>query len=156
MILGALSSGVDWREFIKAVPSLKGTEVAAIEEVHSYLVSGGFVSEDGRLTHLGDVMLQNSISPIAYDEFKRRADEGIDILLTVRPLMYMKRIKGSLRSFLPPEDYYTEISAFKSRFYLSITLHDGSDELWIFTSGRLFEYENVSNPPVRVRSRRGS
>ncbi len=147
MILGALSSGMDWREFVKAVPSLKGTEVAAIEEVHSYLVSGGFVSEDGHLTRLGEVMLNNSISPIAYDEFKRRADEGVDILLTVRPLMYMKRIKGSLRSFLPPEDYYTEISAFKSRFYQSITLHDGSDELWIFTSGRLFEYENVSNPP---------
>lgn len=147
MILGAVASGTDWREFVRAVPSLKGASVPALEEVFSYLVSGGFVSEEGRLTPIGEVMLKNSISPIAYEEFKRRAREGLEPLLTVRPLMYLKRIKGSLRSFLPAEDYYTEVAAFKSRYYTTLTLDDGTAEVWIFTAGRLYEYPNISNPP---------
>ncbi len=147
MILGALSSGRDWREFLRTVPSLRDADLSALEEVFAHLVGGGFVTEDGSLTRVGEVMLQNSISPMAYEEFVRRANEGMDVLLTVRPLMYMKRIKGSLRSFLPPEDYYAELSAFKSLYYGTITLNDGSEELWIFTSGRLFDYPNISNPP---------
>ena len=147
MILGALSSGKDWREFLKAVPSLRDADLSALEEVFSYLVGGGFITEEGELTRIGEVMLRSSVSPIAYDEFRRRAREGVDVLLAVRPLMYMKRIKGSLRSFLPPEDYYAELSAFKSLYYGTITLNDGSEELWIFTSGRLFDYPNISNPP---------
>ena len=147
MILGALASGRDWREFLKAVPSLKDADLSALEEVHAYLIGGGFITEEGEVTRMGEIMLRNSISPMAYEEFRRRAHEGVDVLLTVRPLMYMKRIKGSLRSFLPPDDYYAELSAFKSLYYGTITLNDGSEELWIFTSGRLFEYPNISNPP---------
>ncbi|NPB04394.1 MAG: DEAD/DEAH box helicase [Thermotogae bacterium] len=146
MVMGAVASGVSWREFLRNVPSFRGFSEEIFEEVFAYLNASGYV-EDGSLTPIGKVLLKNSISPLAYDEFKRRSVEGIEPLLSVRPLMYMKRLRGSLRSFIPPDDYYTEISAFKSKYYTKITLNDGSDELWMFVSGRLYEYPNISNPP---------
>jgi len=147
MIMGAVASELDWRKFLGEIPSLKGAHIGVFEEVYSYLMGEGYISEEGKLTRLGEVMLKNAISPLAYDEFRRRADSNVEPLLTARPLMYMKRLKGSLRSFLPPEDYYMEVAAFKSKYYTTITLNDGSDELWIFVSGRLYEYPNISNPP---------
>ncbi len=146
MILGAVASSADWREFLRSVPSLQGVDVSFLEEVYAHLERGGFISDNG-LTPLGEVMLKSSISPIAYQEFKRRVSEGVEANLAVRPLMYMKRIKGSVKGFIPSDDYYGEVSAFKSKYYETLTLNDGTDELWMFVSGRLYEYPNVSNPP---------
>ncbi len=145
MILGAVNSaGKNWKRFISNMPSIRNLNEEFLESVYGYLEENGFI-HNGRLTRISKVLLMNSISPLSYIEMKERIYENLDILLCIRPLMYMKRIKGSLKSFLG-DDLYKEIYEFKRRISYDFN-EDGSDELWIFTNGRLFHYPNISNPP---------
>lgn len=145
MILGAVNSaGKNWKKFISNMPSIKNLDDGFLESIYEYLEENGFI-HNGRLTRIGRVLLMNSISPLSYIEMKERNEAKLNILLCVRPLVYMKKIKGSLRPFLG-DNLYKEIYEFKGR--VSYEFHDdGSDELWIFTNGRLFHYPNISNPP---------
>ncbi len=146
MVLGAVKvAGNNWKKFVSLVPSLKNVEGEFLEDVYAYLERSGFISK-GKLTNIGKILLQHSISPLGYIEMKRRWESGIDTLLTIRPLIYMKKITGSLQSFLK-DKFYEERMAFKTKYNFYDFPEDGTDELWAYLNGRLFHYPNISNPP---------
>ncbi|MEO0150083.1 MAG: hypothetical protein ABIL23_06660, partial [candidate division WOR-3 bacterium] len=146
MVLGAVEvAGNNWKKFVSLVPSLKNVEGEFLEDVYAYLEHYGFI-RNGKLTGIGEILLRHSISPLGYIEMKRRWESGIDTLLTIRPLIYMKKIKGSLRSFLK-DKFFEERMAFKTKYPFYDFPEDGTDELWAYLNGRLFHYPNISNPP---------
>lgn len=146
MVLGAVKvAGDDWKSFVSFIPSLKNVEGEFLDKVYKYLEGRGFIG-DGRLTRIGKILLKHSISPLGYLEMKRRWEKGVDTLLTLRPLIYMKKIKGSLKSFLN-DKIFEEKMAFKTKYHYYDFPDDGTDELWIYLNGRLFYYPNISNPP---------
>lgn len=146
MILGAIRvAGNNWRSFVSLVPSLKNVESQFLEYVYEYLEYNGFI-DDGKLTNIGKILLRNSISPLGYVEMKRRWENGIETLLNLRPLIYMRKIKDSLRGFLK-DRFYEERMAFKTKYPFYDFPEDGTDELWAYLNGRLFYYPNISNPP---------
>ncbi len=145
-VLGAVRfAGKDWISFLLKVPSIKYVSSSALNEIYDYLEKNGFV-EDGKLTEIGEVLLEGSISPLAYAEMKRRVNHGIETLLAIRPLFYMRKIKDSLANFLKEDLEYLkwEFSGIYKHFYFP---PDGTDEVWIYINGKLVVYPNISNPP---------
>lgn len=146
MILGAVKfAGRNWRAFLLNVPSVKKVPPYILDNIYDYLESKGFV-EDGKLTEIGKVLLEGSISPLAYAEMKRRLEGEVELLLSIRPLFYMKKIRDSLKSFLK-DDIYNLKWEFKWRYYEFDFPDDGTDELWMYINSKLIFYPNISNPP---------
>ncbi len=146
MVLGAVGyAGKDWISFLLNVPSIKSISFLTLKEVYDYLERSGFI-EDGKLTNIGEVLLEGSISPLGYMEMTRRLKGEIETLLTIRPLFYMKEIRGSLERFLKEdlEHLKWEFSRIYKNFYFP---SDGTDEVWIYINGKLIDYPNISNPP---------
>jgi len=149
MMLGSVKfAGKDWKSFLLNVPSIrripKNLDII-LQEMYNYLEDRGFI-ENGKLTEIGEVLLEGSISPLAYAEMRRRVENDMYVLLAIRPLFYMKKIKDSLKFFLK-ENIHDLRWKFRIEHGDFDFPNDGTDELWMYISGKLIDYPNISNPP---------
>jgi len=138
-------------EFLKNTFSFKDFEdKRKINFILDFLIEKKYI-ENNKVTKKGEFCLSSGIPPTAYEEFLRRTEINGDIFIKIRPLIWTKKIKDCLKTFLTKED----ILKFYDRSFLELLKpfdypEDGSHELIFYLKGGLFELRNVHNPPSEL------
>ncbi len=151
-ILSAYKFGEgDIMDFLNRTYSFRNlNDKKRIYKVLDFLIQKGYI-DNNRVSEKGEFCLSTGIPPTAYEEFLRRANIDGSLFIKVRPLIYTKRIKDCLKPFLSESDYHKfydkEIIKLLRPFDFP---EDGSHELIFYIMGKLFEIQNIHNPPYEL------
>ncbi|MCS7245323.1 MAG: helicase-related protein [candidate division WOR-3 bacterium] len=123
-------------------------DIKKLNDILGFLENKRYII-NGKITDKADFCISTGIPPTAYEEFLRRSKVEGNIFVKVRPLIYTKKIRDCLKSFLGEQDL--------AKFYKMTSYlipfgqpEDGSHELVFFTEGGLFKIPNIHNPPSEL------
>ena len=138
-------------DFLKKTFSFKNfNDKRKINFILDFLIEKKYI-ENNKVTKKGELCLSTGIPPTAYEEFLRRTKINGDVFIKIRPLIWTKRIKDCLKTFLTDED----VIKFYDRSFLEALRpfdypEDGSHELIFYIKGGLFKIRNIHNPPSEL------
>lgn len=149
ILIGFLYEGKNFRRFLKRTFSLKEfSSDPVIEDVYEWLEDTGYI-EKNRLSDKALFCIRSGMSPINYEEFLRRKLLGLEKVVVIRPLLFVKRFDG-LFEFVKRGESFPE-----DEFYIRSKLatcggecfSDNTHQFLFYIEGLTFKYPNLQNPP---------
>ncbi len=149
ILIGFLYEGKNFRKFLKKTFSLRDySEDPIIDQVYEWLEDTGYI-EGSRLSDKALFCIRSGMSPVSYEEFLRRKLLGIDRMVVVRPLLFVKRFDG-LYDFVregesfPEDDLYirSKLAPCGAECF-----GDNTHQFLFYIEGLTFKYRNVQHPP---------
>ncbi|SNZ12210.1 DEAD/DEAH box helicase [Hydrogenobacter hydrogenophilus] len=148
VLLGFLYEGGNYENFLTKTFSYRKVKKENLKTVMEFLISKGYINK-GKLTPKAIYCVRSGIPPTHFEEFLRRLSLNMDHLITLRPLLHMKKF-DSLYEFVKNgesfiEDYH--YVAGKLSLCGQKCLADNTDQFIFYTEGLTFKYPNISSPP---------
>ena len=149
VLIGFLYKGRNFRKFLKRTFSLKEySRDPLIDDIYEWLEETGYI-EKGRLSDKALFCIRSGMSPINYEEFLRRKVVGLEKLVVIRPLLFVKRFEG-LYEFVKRGETFPE-----DEFYIRSKLApcggecfaDNTHQFLFYIEGLTFKYRNIQHPP---------
>ncbi len=150
ILIGFLYEGKDYRKFLRKSFSLKElSEEETLEEIFEWLKGKGYI-DGNKLTDKALFCIKSGMSPINYEEFLNRKRLGMEDIVVLRPLLFVKRFDG-LFQFLRNYGTTFEEDLHYVRSKLTPCGHncfeDNTDQFLFYIEGLTFKYKNIQNPP---------
>ena len=149
ILIGFLYEGKNFRRFLRRTFSLKEfSRDPIIDDIYEWLEERGYI-ERGKLSEKALFCVRSGMSPLSYEEFLRRKLLGLDRLVVVRPLLFVKRFEGLYEfvrggeSFVEDDLYIREKLAPCGGECFS----DNTHQFLFYIEGLTFKYPNVQHPP---------
>ncbi len=149
ILIGFLYEGKNFRKFLKRTFSLKEfSKDPIIDDVYEWLKDTGYI-EKNRLSDKALFCIRSGMSPVNYEEFLRRKLLGLERLIVIRPLLFVKRFEG-LYEFVKRGESFPE-----DEFYIKSKLAtcggecfaDNTHQFLFYIEGLTFKYRNIQHPP---------
>lgn len=149
VLIGYLYEGEGFKRFLRRTFSLKDRwKDPLIDEVWEWLKEKGYI-ERGRLSDKALLCIRSGMYPTNYEEFLRRKLLGLDKLVLVRPLLFVKRFEG-LYEFLKEGETFPE-DELHIRQKLAPCggecFSDNTHQFLFYLEGLTFKYPNIHHPP---------
>ncbi|MGC8852486.1 MAG: DEAD/DEAH box helicase, partial [Hydrogenobacter sp.] len=148
VLLGFLYEGGNYENFLTKTFSYRKVKKENLKAVMEFLESKGYINK-GKLTQKAIYCVRSGIPPTHFEEFLRRLSLNMDHLITLRPLLHMKKF-DSLYEFVKNgesfiEDYHYVVG--KLSLCGQKCFFDNTDQFIFYTEGLTFKYPNISSPP---------
>jgi len=149
VLIGYLYEGKNFRKFLKRTFSLKEfSRDPVIDDIYEWLEDTGYI-EKNRLSDKALFCIRSGMSPINYEEFLRRKLLGLEKLITVRPLLFVKRFDG-LYEFVKRGESFVEDDLYIREKLAPCggeCFADNTHQFLFYIEGLTFKYPNVQHPP---------
>lgn len=151
ILVGYLYFGGNYKDFLRKTFSLRGISELLLQETEEFLRNYDYLTKD-ELSEKGMFCIKSGIPPFNFEEFLRRLrklKEFSEILVVIRPLLYMKKF-DSLFPFLENTERFERdlILIFnKISNFGSSCIDDNTHQFIFFTEGFTFYYPNIVSPP---------
>ena len=149
LLIGYLYEGENFRRFLERTYSLKDlARDPLIDEVYDWLKEKGYI-EGKKLSEKALFCVRSGMSPVSYEEFLRRKLLGLEKIVVVRPLLFMKTFEG-LYDFVrggetfPEDDMYVRSKVAPCG---QECFRDNTHQLLFYVEGLTFKYRNLQHPP---------
>ncbi|MEN2985062.1 MAG: DEAD/DEAH box helicase [Thermodesulfovibrionaceae bacterium] len=151
ILIGFLYLGERYEDFLRKTFSFKEIQKTTIAKTEDFLRNHNYIYRDS-LTEKGLFCIRSGIPPLNFEEFLRRlykAREFSDILVVIRPLIYMKKFDSLFPFIENNERFEKDIVTLLSRVshFGSSCINDNTHQFLFFTEGLTFYYPNIVNPP---------
>ncbi|WP_340690088.1 DEAD/DEAH box helicase [Hydrogenobacter thermophilus] len=148
VLLGFHYEGENYEKFLKKTYSYRNIKRSQLYKVVDFLLEKGYL-KDNRLTDKAHYCIRSGLPPTKFEEFLRRKLLQMDTLVTVRPLLHMKKF-DTLYYFVEKGESFEE-----DDFYVGSKLtlcgnkcyEDNTHQFIFYTEGLTFKYPNISSPP---------
>ena len=149
ILIGFLYEGKNFRRFLKKTFSLRDySRDPIIDEIYEWLEERGYI-EGKRLSDKALFCVRSGMSPVSYEEFLRRKLLGLEKVVVIRPLLFVKRFDG-LYEFVRRGESFPE-----DEFYIRSKLAhcggecfaDNTHQFLFYIEGLTFKYPNIQHPP---------
>ncbi len=149
ILIGFLYEGKNFKRFLRKTFSLRElSEDITVDRIYEYLVERGYI-EGNRLSDKALFCIRSGISPVNYEEFLRRKLIGLEDIVVVRPLIFVKRF-DSLYEFVKEGRSFKEDDVYVRNKLLPCgreCLEDNTHQFLFYIEGLTFKYRNIQNPP---------
>lgn len=148
VLLGFLYEGGNYENFLTKTFSYRKVKKENLKAVMEFLESKGYINK-GKLTQKAIYCVRSGIPPTHFEEFLRRLSLNMDHLITLRPLLHMKKF-DSLYEFVKNGESFVEdyhYVAGKLSLCGQKCFFDNTDQFIFYTEGLTFKYPNISSPP---------
>ncbi len=149
ILIGYLYEGKNFRKFLRRTFSLKEfSKDPLIDDIYEWLEDTGYI-ERGKLSDKALFCIRSGMSPVNYEEFLRRKLLGLERLIVIRPLLFVKRFDGLYefvkrgRSFVEDDLYIRE----KLAPCGGECFADNTHQFLFYIEGLTFKYPNIQHPP---------
>ncbi len=148
ILLGYLYEGANYRRFLERFYSFGRVAKKTVESVESFLKGKAYI-EKNSLTPKGLLCVKSGLPPTKLEEFLRRQEIGLPILVVIRPLLYTKRF-DILYNFVEKGESFEEDNHFVMGMVARCgqnCINDNTHQFLFYTEGLTFKYPNLRHPP---------
>lgn len=148
LLLAHMYEEENYWNYLRRTYSFRKVSKKTVEEVLDFLLRYHYVQK-GKLTEKGIFCIKTGMPPTRFEEFFHRKVLGLELMITVRPLLYMKKFDG-LFEFLRRKDRFEEDLELIRAMLLpcgKACLKDNTDQFIFYVEGLTVRYSNLKNPP---------
>lgn len=148
LLLAHMYEKGDPERYLENTYSFKQIKKQEIKKVKDFLKGHGYIKHK-ELTEKGLFCVKSGIPPTRFEEFLRRKVLPIDLMATIRPLLYTKRF-DSLFDFLKRKERFEEdYQLVKMELLLcgKECIKDNTHQFLFYVKGITARYSNLKHPP---------
>lgn len=150
LLIAILHRGNRYKEFLEKTFSFKKlVNHKVIGEAIEWLLYRGYINSHFELTEKGFFCIRSGVPPLNFEEYLRRKELPLSLLVRLRPLLYTKKLDG-IHYFARSKDRFKEDIQKVAELLIPCgkeCFDDNTDQLLFFIEGFTFYYPNISNPP---------
>ncbi len=149
ILIGYLYEGKNFRRFLRRTFSLKEfSKDPIIDDIYEWLEETGYIDR-GKLSDKALFCIRSGMSPVNYEEFLRRKLLGLDKMVVIRPLLFVKRFDG-LYEFVKRGESFVEDDLYIREKLAPCggeCFADNTHQFLFYIEGLTFKYPNIQHPP---------
>ncbi|MCX8060694.1 MAG: helicase-related protein, partial [Aquificaceae bacterium] len=148
LLLAHMHEGANYLRYLESTFSFRKISKKKVQEVGSFLKSHGYL-RDYKLTEKGLFCIKTGIPPTRFEEFLARKKMGFETMITVRPLLHMKKFEG-LFEFLRRKERFSEDKEIVRGMLLPCgrrCQEDNTEQFIFYVEGFTARYSNLKHPP---------
>ncbi len=149
-LVGFLYEGKNFKDFLKRSFSLRElVDNEVLDEVFNWLKTTGYI-DGNKLTDKAVFCVKSGMSPVNYEEFLMRRKLNLEELITIRPLLFVKRFDGLFPFLKSYGDLFKEdLRYIQSKIIPcgETCYNDNTDQFLFYIEGLTFKYKNIQHPP---------
>ncbi|MDW8294035.1 MAG: helicase-related protein [Aquificaceae bacterium] len=148
LLLAHMYEGEQYQRYLEHTYSFRRVNPQKIERVENFLKSSGYI-QNFIPTEKGLFCIRTGIPPTRFEDFLRRKSLGLELMITIRPLLHMKRFEG-LFEFLKRKERFEEDLEVVRGMVLPCgrgCLEDNTEQFIFYVEGFTVRYSNIKNPP---------
>ncbi|MEN3028976.1 MAG: helicase-related protein [Aquificaceae bacterium] len=148
LLLAHMYEGENYRRYLENTYSFRKVSGERIEKVENFLRSSGYI-QNSMPTEKGLFCIRTGMPPTRFEDFLRRKALGLELMITIRPLLHMKRFEG-LFEFLRRKERFKEDLDLVRGMLLPCgrsCQEDNTEQFLFYVEGFTARYSNIKNPP---------
>lgn len=148
LLLAHMHEGSNYKEYLKHTYSFRRLEGRKVERVEEFLRERGYIRK-GFPTDKGLFCIKTGIPPTRFEEFLRRRELSLEPVITLRPLLHMKRFDGLFQFIRRQEGFRKAYELVKARLSMcgQACFEDNTDQFLFYVMGLTIRYPNLKSPP---------
>ncbi|MCS7171536.1 MAG: helicase-related protein [Aquificaceae bacterium] len=148
LLLAHMYEGKNYQKYLKGTYSFKKVRRERIEEVEDFLKSHGYL-QNYKPTEKGLFCVRSGMPPTRFEDFLQRKALGLDLMITIRPLLHMKKFDGLFEFLRRKERFEEDLELIRGVVFPCgrRCLEDNTDQFIFYIEGLTARYSNLKNPP---------